>query len=85
MAASYSLVLSKGTHLVDADARRRILEAIDRGERVVEITLDRYQDGAATAATIVTAHVIAFFAHEPLDDAALPPNVTPIFAATAAR
>ncbi|MDB5028138.1 MAG: hypothetical protein JWO66_1827 [Candidatus Eremiobacteraeota bacterium] len=78
MAATYSLVLSKGTHLVDDDARRRVLDAIERGVRVVEIPVDRYQDGSTTTATVVTAHVVAFFPHETLDDVELPVNVTPL-------
>jgi hypothetical protein len=77
MAASYSLILSKGTHLVDETTRRRVLRAIEMGERVVEIPVDRYHDGTTTTATVVTAHVVAFFAHEPVDDVALPANVTP--------
>jgi hypothetical protein len=74
--AAYCLVLSKGTHLVDADARARVLDAIERGERVVEIPVDRYHDGSRATATIVTAHVIAFFPHETFDDVELPANVT---------
>jgi hypothetical protein len=78
MAATYSLVLSKGTHLVDEDGRRRVLDAIERGVRVVDIPIDRYQDGSTTTATVVTAHVVAFFPHETLDDVELPVNVTPL-------
>ena len=77
MAAAYSLVLSKGTHLVDERARAQIVEAIANGERVVEVPVDRYQDGTATTATIVTAHVVAFFPHDALEDIDLPANVTP--------
>jgi hypothetical protein len=77
MAARYTLVLSKGTHLVDETARHRILTAIRDGERVVEVSLDRYQDGMMTAATVVTAHVVAFFPLESADELALPGNVTP--------
>lgn len=77
MEVSYSLVLSKGTHLVDERTRRRVLAAIEKGERVVEIPVDRYQDGTTTTATVVTAHVIALFPNEPLDGGALPANVTP--------
>ena len=76
MAASYSLVLSKGTHLIDDDARIRVLDAIENGERVVEIPVDRYHDGTSATATIVTAHVVAFFRHEAFDDIELPANVT---------
>jgi hypothetical protein len=78
MAAAYSLVLSKGTHLVDEPARARVLAAIANGERVVEIPVDRYHDGTATTATIVTAHVVAFFPLDAADDIALPANVTPL-------
>src|ERR1700704_4072214 len=60
MAARYSLILSKGTHLVDESTRRRVLAAIESGERVVEIPVDRYQDGMTTTATVVTSHVVAF-------------------------
>lgn len=77
MAARYTLVLSKGTHLVDETARHRVLAAIRNGERVVEIALDRYQDGSTTAATIVTAHVVAFFPLESAGELTLPDNVTP--------
>ena len=77
MAVTYSLVLSKGTHLVDERARARIVGAIECGERVVEIAVDRFQDGTSTTATIVTAHVVAFFPHEAVEDAELPDNVTP--------
>jgi hypothetical protein len=78
MAASYSLVLSKGTHLVDEDARARVLDAIERGARVVEVAVDRYADGSTTTATVVTAHVVALFPHDEAGDAALPVNVTPL-------
>lgn len=77
MAVTYSLVLSKGTHLVDERARARVVEAIANGERLVEIAVDRFQDGTTTRATIVTSHIVAFFPHEPLDETELPENVTP--------
>ncbi len=78
MAAAYSLVLSKGTHLVDEGTRARVLDAIESGARVVEIPVDRYQDGSPTIATIVTAHVVALFPVEDAGDVALPANVTPL-------
>ena len=78
MAAAYSLILSKGTHLVDERARARIVDAIANGERVVEIPVDRYHDGATTTATIVTAHVVAFFPLELPGEIELPANVTPL-------
>jgi hypothetical protein len=78
MAARYSLILSKGTHLVDESARRHILAAIENGERVVEISVDRYQDGTTTTATVVTSHVVAFFPLDADDDVALPSNVMPL-------
>ncbi len=78
MAAAYSLVLSKGTHLVDGRARDRVLAAIERGERVVDVVVDRYEDGTPTDATIVTAHVVAIFPLDAGDAAALPANVTPL-------
>lgn len=78
MAASYSLILSKGTHLVDERARARILAAIEAGERVAEIEVDRYQDGTTARATIVLAHVIAFFPHDDDAEIELPANVTPL-------
>ncbi len=74
--AAYCLVLSKGMHLVDDDARARVLDAIEKGERTVEVEVDRYQDGLTATAIIVTAHVIAFFPHETFDDVELPANVT---------
>ena len=77
MAVTYSLILTKGTHLVDERAHARIVAAIENGERVVEIPVDRFQDGTTTSATIVTAHVVAFFPHEALDEVELPENVTP--------
>jgi hypothetical protein len=78
MAAAYSLILSKGTHLVDEATRARIVAAIANGEPVVEIPVDRYQDGTTTTATIVTAHVVAFFPHELAAELELPANVTPL-------
>jgi hypothetical protein len=78
MAARYSLILSKGTHLVDESARRHILAAIENGERVVEISVDRYQDGTTTTATVVTSHVVAFFPLDADHDVALPSNVMPL-------
>jgi hypothetical protein len=77
MAVRYSLILSKGTHLVDESARRHVLAAIENGERVVEIPVDRYQDGMTTTATVVTSHVVAFFPLD-TDDVALPSNVMPL-------
>ena len=78
MAAQYSLILSKGTHLVDERTRRRVLDAIERDERIVEIPVDRFHDGTSSTATIVTAHVVAFFPLDDLDDIELPSNVTPL-------
>ena len=78
MAASYSLILSKGTHLVDESTRRRVLDAIERGERILEIPVDRYHDGSTTTAIVVTAHIIALFAHDDAEDDDLPANVTPL-------
>lgn len=78
MAASYSLILSKGTHLVDASTRTRVLDAIAQGEPVVEIPVDRYHDGTRTMATLVVAHVIAFFPHDALEEIDVPTNVTPL-------
>ena len=78
MAASYSLILSKGTHLIDESTRARIVDAIANGEQVVEIPVDRYHDGTRTLATLVVAHVIAFFPHDSPDDADVPTNVTPL-------
>lgn len=77
MAASYSLILSKGTHLVDERTRARIVDAIANGDAVVEIPVDRYHDGTRTLATVVVAHVVAFFPHDAPDDVELPTNVTP--------
>ena len=78
MAASYSLILSKGTHLIDEDTRARIVDAIANGEPVVEIPVDRYHDGTRTLATVVVAHVVALFPHDSLDDVEVPTNVTPL-------
>jgi len=78
MAAAYSLVLSKGTHLVDERARDRLLAAIEGGERVVDVVVDRYEDGTPTTATIITAHVVAIFPVDAGDGAMLPSNVTPL-------
>ncbi len=77
MPLGYSLVLSKGTHLIDESARTRVLAAVESGARVVEVELDRYQDGTPAVATVITAHVVAIF---PLEDdrVALPANVTPL-------
>lgn len=74
--ATYCLVLTKGTHLVDDDARNRVLAALEHGERIVDIAVDRYQDGRSEPATIVTSHVVAFFPHEDLEEVELPANVT---------
>jgi hypothetical protein len=78
MAARYSLILSKGTHLVDESTRRHVLTAIENGERIVEIPVDRYQDGMTTTATVVTSHVVAFFPLDAQEDVELPSNVTPL-------
>jgi hypothetical protein len=78
MAARFSLILTKGTHLVDESTRRHILAAIENGARVVEIPVDRYQDGMTTTATVVTSHVVAFFPLDARDDVELPSNVTPL-------
>jgi hypothetical protein len=78
MAATYSLILSKGTHLVDERARARIVDAIAKGEPVVEIPVDRYHDGTTATATIVVSHVVAFFPHEAADELDVPTNVTPL-------
>ncbi len=67
MAASYSLILSKGTHLVDERTRGLIVDAIAKGEPLVDIPVDRYHDGTTTVATVVVAHVIALFPHDALD------------------
>jgi|GEM_PF-3166348 len=78
MAASYSLILSKGTHLVDERTRGLIVDAIAKGEPLVDIPVDRYHDGTTTVATVVVAHVIALFPHDALDADDMPSNVTPL-------
>jgi hypothetical protein len=61
---TYTLVLTKGTHIVSATAASTILDAIDRAERLVSIPLDLFGgvDEARTT-TLAVSHVIALTAN----------------------
>jgi hypothetical protein len=61
MNLKFSLVLSKGTHLVSEKTLQIIVDAIESGRRVVQIPVDRFHDGNEILCTLVTAHVVALF------------------------
>ncbi len=54
----YTMILSKGTHLVTAADAVAILGAIDEGRRTIEISLDPFGGGQDRRTTIVLAHVV---------------------------
>jgi hypothetical protein len=82
MSLKFSLVLSKGTHLVSEKTFRTIVDAIESGTKVVQIPVDRFHDGNEILCTLVTAHVVALFPiQESLNgDLDLPLNVVALSA-----
>ena len=56
----YTLILTKGVHLINLEAARDILEAIKNDERIVEVTLDPFGGADDRRRTIIaTAHIVA--------------------------
>ncbi|MBV9439831.1 MAG: hypothetical protein JOZ24_07555 [Candidatus Eremiobacteraeota bacterium] len=83
---TYSLVLTRGTHLIDEGTRASILHALDCGERTVDVALDRGHAGFEAEATVVCAHVVALLKHAPPpQDEEIAANVTPLRAALRPR
>jgi len=59
MTTSYTLILTKGVHLISAGDAKRILEAITNGDKIVEVDLDPFGGFEEDRKTIIaTAHVI---------------------------
>jgi hypothetical protein len=68
--AGYTLILSKGTHLVSDDAAEGILEAIRSGEPLIRVDLDLFGRSAVRReTTIVTSHVVALTKNLPRESA----------------
>lgn len=81
----YTVVLTKGTYVVDEPDAERIRSAVASGEPFVEVGLDLRCDGAAShRAEIATAHVVTLVrvpeARETARDVAAP-NVRRLFSA----
>lgn len=76
MVVSYTLVLSKGTHVVSSDQARRILDAVTNGEPFVEVQIGVFGDATETRrVTVIVSHVVAIFENEARDDEIeLPPE-----------
>ncbi|MGH7754769.1 MAG: hypothetical protein ACREM8_00595 [Vulcanimicrobiaceae bacterium] len=68
---TFTLVLTKGTHLVSAAAAEEILGALAAREALVEVDLDLFggaSDGRRT--TLATAHVVALSQNPAFDQIA---------------
>ncbi len=62
---SYTLVLTRGTHVVERRTGETILAALDAGERVVGVDLDILCDGfTRRGVRLATSHVIALIPNE---------------------
>jgi hypothetical protein len=73
----FTLMLTKGTHLVSDDDAARIFEAIRSGEKLVELNLDLFGDTTFhRQTTVAVAHIVCLCKnitrHKDLDD----PKVT---------
>jgi hypothetical protein len=75
MEPQFSLVLTKGTHLIEDSTRSTVLAAIESGRKVVEIPVDRFHDGNSTIATIIISHIVALFPISDDQDVEVPLNV----------
>ncbi len=63
---TYTIVLTKGTHLISAAAAETVLRAMQANERTVEIELDPFGGIAADRRTVVAIrHVIALTENVP--------------------
>ena len=62
---SFVLVLTNGTHVIDAANARVLNKAIDNRQAVVEVSIDLHGDGVRqTMVRIVTSHVVMIIAQD---------------------
>ena len=60
MERAYTLILTKGVHIVSTETAAQICEAIETNKRLVDVELDPFGGAEATRrTTIAVAHVIA--------------------------
>ncbi len=65
MEPSYTLVLTKGMHLIDAEAAVCVRRAIETKQLLVELRISFLSDGVChTPAEIATAHIIGLLKNE---------------------
>lgn len=58
--ASYSIVLTKGAHIVPAEDAAAIQRAIEAGDKFVRVRFEDYPGSAVVEeTTLVTAHIIS--------------------------
>ena len=63
---TYTIVLTKGTHLISQAAAETVLRALQENQRTVEIELDPFGGVAADRRTVVAVrHVIALTENVP--------------------
>jgi hypothetical protein len=59
-APSYTLVLTKGAHIVSADDAQAICEAIEAGKKLVRVAFEEYPGSKRSRpTTLALAHVIS--------------------------
>jgi hypothetical protein len=81
MASSYTLILSRGTYVVDTTDGESILEALSNRKPVVTVDVDMLGDGFVREnVRLATSHVIAVIPNvaddKALDEIPYAPNVT---------
>jgi len=77
--ASYTVILTKGVHLVDRAAADAIRAAIENGDRTVEVTLDPLGNADVNRRTLVAVRHIIALAENGRDVAGpMPANVAPL-------
>ncbi len=57
--SGYTLILTKGTHLVSETAAAAILHAVQAREPLVDIELDPFGGSEPRTTSLATAHVVA--------------------------
>jgi len=57
--AAFTLILTKGTHLVSEAVAEAILDAVRAREPLVEVELDPFHGTESRTTSLATAHVVA--------------------------
>ena len=87
---SYTLILTRGTHVVAREAGESILAALESGQKYVTVDIDMLCDGVVNSGVhIATAHVVAIVPNadnaDADDEIRFAPNVSLLRSARDAR